>query len=65
MTAEIGDDGIGGADLSGSGIQGLIDRVQAVGGSLNVADRVPHGTRLMLVLPRPPDSLGTTDGDAR
>ena len=65
VTAEIGDDGIGGADLSGSGIQGLIDRVQAVGGSLNVADRVPHGTRLMLVLPRPPDSLGTTDGDAR
>ncbi len=64
VTAEIGDDGVGGADRSGPGIQGLVDRVQAVGGTLDVAERTPHGTRLTLLLPRARDRIGEPEGGA-
>jgi signal transduction histidine kinase len=46
------DDGIGGADLAGgSGLRGLKDRVEALGGSLEVAGRDGQGTRLTAELP--------------
>jgi signal transduction histidine kinase len=47
----IEDDGLGGADLSGRGLRGLADRAEAVGGSLTVLARQPHGTTVAAVLP--------------
>ena len=45
------DDGLGGADPSGSGLRGLADRAEAVGGRLAVLARQPTGTTLRAVLP--------------
>jgi signal transduction histidine kinase len=46
------DDGTGGADLSGgSGLIGLTDRVEAVGGTLNVVSPRGQGTTLRAELP--------------
>jgi signal transduction histidine kinase len=47
----IEDDGLGGADPSGSGLRGLADRAEAVGGHLAVLAREPHGTTVRAVLP--------------
>jgi signal transduction histidine kinase len=48
----IRDDGIGGADLSqGSGLLGLRDRVEALGGKLQVDSPAGSGTRLLVQLP--------------
>ncbi|MBI4944352.1 MAG: hypothetical protein HY830_26725 [Actinobacteria bacterium] len=65
VTAEVRDDGVGGADPSGSGLQGLVDRVQAVGGTLDVGDAEPRGTRLTVRLPHPPEVLDTIERSAR
>jgi signal transduction histidine kinase len=47
----VSDDGVGGADVRrGSGIQGLADRVEALGGRLGVESR-RGGTRVEAVLP--------------
>ncbi|GGN08849.1 two-component sensor histidine kinase [Lentzea pudingi] len=46
VTVEVSDDGIGGVDLSGSGVRGLDDRVAAVGGRLTVWSVVGEGTIL-------------------
>lgn len=52
LRVEVGDDGIGGADASaGSGLRGLDDRVQAVGGSLRVISRPGEGTQILAELP--------------
>lgn len=48
---EVADDGIGGADPSGSGIQGIIDRVEALGGVLSVSSRERSGTTVEGWLP--------------
>ena len=46
------DDGVGGADAArGSGIVGLHDRVEALGGSLHVDSRPGEGTRIVAQLP--------------
>lgn len=45
------DEGAGAADTTASGLQGLADRVGAVGGSLRVDEIDPHGTRVEAVLP--------------
>ena len=46
------DDGVGGADPArGSGLRGLIDRVEALGGRLTVASPTTGGTRLTAELP--------------
>ncbi len=52
----IRDDGVGGADPSrGSGLVGLKDRVEAIGGTLGVRSRPGEGTALFAELPvRPP-----------
>jgi signal transduction histidine kinase len=48
----IRDDGIGGADLSqGSGLAGLNDRVEALGGTLQVTSPAGNGTTLLIEVP--------------
>jgi signal transduction histidine kinase len=48
------DDGVGGADpRKGSGLVGLVDRVEALGGRLRVASPVGAGTALHVDLPLP------------
>ena len=48
----IADDGAGGADTAkGSGLRGLVDRVTAVGGRLDVTSPPGQGTRLSARLP--------------
>ena len=52
ITVEIADDGLGGADASrGSGLRGLADRVEALGGTFAVESPPGGGTRLIAVLP--------------
>lgn len=45
------DDGRGGADATGSGIQGLSDRITAIGGALTVQSAAGAGTRIEAVIP--------------
>jgi signal transduction histidine kinase len=48
----IADDGIGGAEASrGSGLRGLADRVEALGGQLSVRSPMGGGTRLDATIP--------------
>jgi signal transduction histidine kinase len=48
----VSDDGVGGAEPArGSGLAGLKDRVEAVGGALTVQSRLGEGTRLIAELP--------------
>ena len=48
----VGDDGIGGADARrGSGLRGLADRVEALGGRLRVESPAGGGTRVEAILP--------------
>jgi signal transduction histidine kinase len=52
----IRDDGIGGADpAAGSGLIGLRDRVQALGGSIEVTSHAGEGTAIVVELPQSPD----------
>jgi signal transduction histidine kinase len=52
VRVEIEDDGVGGADLGrGSGLRGLVDRVETVGGTLQVVSVAGHGTHLAAELP--------------
>jgi signal transduction histidine kinase len=52
LEVTIADDGVGGADDGkGSGLQGLVDRVTAVGGRMDVASPPGQGTRLSARLP--------------
>jgi GAF domain-containing protein len=56
------DDGIGGADSAhGSGLIGLADRVEALGGSLRVSSRPGHGTQITAELPLELKLLPTSD----
>jgi PAS domain S-box-containing protein len=49
---EIADDGIGGADPTrGSGLRGLVDRVEALDGDLEVESPRGSGTRIRAVIP--------------
>jgi signal transduction histidine kinase len=48
----IRDDGIGGADLGqGSGLLGLSDRIEALGGTLEVTSPAGRGTTLLIEVP--------------
>ena len=52
LRLSVGDDGVGGADPArGSGLVGLSDRVQALGGTLTVHSPAGQGTRLRVDLP--------------
>jgi signal transduction histidine kinase len=60
LTLSISDDGIGGADPSrGSGIIGLKDRVEALGGTISVLSPPGHGTALHVQLPADPMAVPT------
>jgi len=50
MTIDIEDDGSGGADFRGGGLLGLKDRVEAIGGSLQLHSPPGQGTRLHATL---------------
>jgi signal transduction histidine kinase len=52
LRVEVSDDGVGGADASrGSGLRGLMDRVAAVDGVLDVESAPGRGTRLTCRIP--------------
>lgn len=52
LVVEVADDGHGGADIeAGSGLRGLADRVEALGGHLLVGEAEEGGTRLRAVIP--------------
>jgi signal transduction histidine kinase len=52
VTLEIVDDGVGGANTaSGSGLRGLADRVEAIGGTFLVESAAGRGTRLVAAVP--------------
>ena len=52
ILVEIADDGVGGADTkSGSGLQGLADRVEALRGQLRISSPVGGGTHIRAEIP--------------
>jgi len=52
LLVAIADDGVGGADANrGSGLRGLADRVEALGGLLSVRSPIDGGTRLDATIP--------------
>jgi signal transduction histidine kinase len=52
LLVEIGDDGVGGADpRRGSGLRGLADRVEALGGRLGIESPRGSGTRVSAEIP--------------
>lgn len=52
LRVEVRDDGIGGASISGgSGLRGLIERVDVLGGTINIASRPGQGTDITVELP--------------
>jgi signal transduction histidine kinase len=48
----VADDGVGGANPHGSGLIGLKDRVEALGGRIDIASRGGEGTTLTAEIPR-------------
>jgi signal transduction histidine kinase len=51
LKVEVRDDGVGGADPEGHGLQGLADRAAALGGRLEIESSAGGGTRLTATLP--------------
>jgi signal transduction histidine kinase len=61
LVVAISDDGVGGADPErGSGLRGLVDRVHAIGGHLEVSSPLGEGTQLRAQLPT--TVLGSVNG---
>ncbi|MGH3209195.1 MAG: ATP-binding protein [Trebonia sp.] len=61
VRASVADDGVGGATLGGgSGLIGLVDRVEALGGRLTLDSPPGRGTALSIELP-----IADRDGTAR
>jgi GAF domain-containing protein len=67
LRLRVRDDGIGGVDPAhGSGVLGIKDRVEALGGSVSISSSAGEGTELSIVLPGRTDSaalLGPEEGD--
>jgi PAS domain S-box-containing protein len=51
LVVVVADDGAGGADTAGTGLRGLADRVEALGGTLSVESQPGKGTRLRARMP--------------
>ena len=52
LRVEVVDDGVGGAaERPGSGLEGLRDRAEAIGGSMKLRSRVGQGTLLAVAIP--------------
>jgi PAS domain S-box-containing protein len=63
VVVEVADDGVGGADAgAGSGICGLTDRVEALGGRLELASPAGAGTTLRAEIPVSPPREGNGHG---
>jgi signal transduction histidine kinase len=59
VVVEVSDDGVGGADAAnGSGLRGLADRVEALGGTLDVVSATGAGTSLRAEIPRERERAG-------
>jgi signal transduction histidine kinase len=57
LTLEVRDDGVGGAETGrGSGIVGLVDRVEALGGRITVTSPTGGGTTVSMRLPTTPEA---------
>ena len=62
LLVSIRDDGVGGADpRRGSGLVGLTDRVEALGGSIRVSSPPGDGTKLIATLPLELESTEDVD----
>ena len=65
LILSISDDGVGGADPGrGSGIIGLNDRVEALGGTISMLSPPGHGTALHVQLPADPIAVPAAPGRA-
>jgi signal transduction histidine kinase len=63
VVLEITDDGIGGAELGcGSGLRGLVDRVETLDGRLEVSSQAGSGTRIRAEFPLAPVTAARTNG---
>lgn len=51
LVVQVRDDGPGGADIGGSGLMGVRDRLASVDGSLTVVSPPGHGTELIMEIP--------------
>ncbi len=61
---EVVDDGVGGAEIAGgSGIRGLADRVDALGGRFGVDSSPGHGTRIWAAIPFEPEPEEREEAD--
>jgi signal transduction histidine kinase len=61
LLVEVDDDGVGGArQVPGSGLEGMRDRIEAVGGTLQIESPVGHGTRILAAIPVSPDGASPT-----
>jgi signal transduction histidine kinase len=64
LVAEVVDDGVGGADTArGSGLTGLRDRLEALGGWLTISEVPGHGTRIVAAVPGGDHSPRRLQGD--
>ena len=55
LLVEVSDDGVGGARMTpGSGLQGLCDRVEAIGGTFSLRSPPGHGTHIEALIPAAP-----------
>ena len=59
LEIEVADDGAGGAAPEGPGLQGLADRVEALGGRLDIDSPPGAGTTIRAGLPLVPGPPGT------
>ena len=48
---EVADDGVGGADIRGAGLRGLVDRIAAVEGTFTLTEPPGGGTRIEVTIP--------------
>lgn len=53
LMIDVRDDGVGGADSDGSGIRGLRDRIEALGGQMQLASPAGRGTHLHAIIEHP------------
>jgi signal transduction histidine kinase len=54
LSLSVRDDGVGGADPYGSGLAGLRERAEALGGTLQLTSPPGRGTSVDVTLPAPP-----------
>jgi signal transduction histidine kinase len=65
LHVQVGDDGRGGADpAAGSGLIGLTDRVESLGGVLTLGSQAGVGTTVEITVPLPPSDLPLPRGAA-